>query len=150
MDATDLAIIQRLQRNGRMPYTEIAQQLGISEATVRSRVNRLLDEQILQIVGMVDPHHLGFSSPAIVSVSVQPGRLESVATEIAALEEVSYLIMVSGEFDLLVEVMCRDTNHFVEFLNQRLLHVPGVQRTQTSFILQTFKLSYAARPTQPA
>ena len=150
MNETDLAIIRRLQRNGRVPYTEIAQELGISEATVRSRVNKLMDDQVLQIVGMVDPYHLGFNAPAIISVSVQPGRLEAVAEEITAFEEVSYLVMVSGEFDLLVEVMCRDKNHFVDFLNKKLFRVPGVQRTQTFFILRTFKLSYAARPSQPA
>jgi Lrp/AsnC family transcriptional regulator for asnA, asnC and gidA len=148
VDQTDLSIIQHLQRNGRKPYTEIAQELGVSEATVRSRVSRLVDDQVLQIVGMVDPHHLGFSASAVINVSVQPGRLETVAGELAACQEVSYLVMISGEFDLLVEVMCRDNDHFVDFLNQKLLCLPGVQRTQTSFILRTFKLSYAARPTK--
>ncbi len=147
MDTLDIAIIQELQKNGRKPFTEIAQTLNISEATVRNRVNKLIDKQVLQIVGLISPHRLGYNSPAMVSVAVHPGRVEAVAKKIADFEEVSYLIMVSGEFDLMVEVMCRDREHFVEFLNQKLAQVPGVLRTQTSFILHTYKLSYAARPT---
>ncbi len=147
MDTLDIAIIQELQKNGRKPFTEIAQKLNVSEATVRNRVSKLIDKQVLQIVGLISPHRLGYNSPAMVSLAVQPGKVDAVAKEIAMFEEVSYLIMVSGEFDLMVEVMCRNREHFVEFLNQKLAQVPGVLRTQTSFILHTYKLSYAARPT---
>lgn len=147
MDTVDIAIIQELQTNGRRPFTEIAQKLEISEATVRNRVNKLIDKQVFQIVGLMSPHRLGFNSPAMVSVAIQPGKVETAAKQLATFEEVSYLIMISGEFDLMVEVMCKDKEHFVEFFNQKLSKVTGVQRTQTSFILHTYKLSYAARPT---
>ncbi len=147
MDTVDIAIIQELQTNGRKPFTEIAQKLEISEATVRNRVNKLIDKQVFQIVGLMSPHRLGFNSPAMVSVAIQPGKVETAAKQLATFEEVSYLIMISGEFDLMVEVMCKDKEHFVEFFNQKLSKVTGVQRTQTSFILHTYKLSYAARPT---
>ena len=125
-----------------MPFTDIARQLGISEGTVRKRVARLRQEGILQVVGVVDPHLLGLRATAIVGVVVQPARLEAAAQEIAAFDEVSYLVMVSGTFDLLVEVLCHDTDHLARFLSERLLCVEGVQRTETFYILRTYKLSY--------
>jgi Lrp/AsnC family transcriptional regulator for asnA, asnC and gidA len=142
MDEVDRAIIACLQYDGRIPFTAIADQTGVSEGTVRNRVGRLRREGILQVVGVVDPHLLGLRATAIVGVVVQPARLEVVAREIATFEEVSYLVMISGAFDLLVEVLCRDTDHFAHFLSERLLQVEGVQRTETFFILRTYKLSY--------
>ncbi len=146
MDQIDLEIISFLQSDGRTPYTDIAKALDISEGTVRNRVARLLQERILQIIGMVDPYRLGFDAPAVISVSVQPPLLETVANTISKFPEVSYLIMVSGEFDLLVEVLCKDRDHLANFLNEKLLHVPGITDTQTSMILHTYKMAYGALP----
>jgi Lrp/AsnC family transcriptional regulator for asnA, asnC and gidA len=147
MDQIDLDIISFLQSDGRKPFTDIAKELDISEGTVRNRVARLLQERVLQIIGMVDPYRLGFDAPAMISVSVQPPMLEAVANTIAKFPEVSYLIMVSGEFDLIVEVLCKDRDHLANFLNEKLLHVPGITNTQTSMILHTFKMAYGALPT---
>jgi Lrp/AsnC family transcriptional regulator, regulator for asnA, asnC and gidA len=147
MDQTDLDIITQLQRDGRKPFTEIASALSISEGTVRNRVQRLVADQVLQIIGMADPLQLGYDAPAMIGISVQPNRLERAALQIADFDEVSYLIMVSGEYDLLVEVMCRDRTHLATFIRDRLLQVPGILRTQTSLILHTYKLAYGARPT---
>lgn len=146
MDQTDLDIISYLQSDGRTPFTDIAKSLDISEGTVRNRVARLIQERVLQIVGMVDPYRLGFDSPAVISLSVQPPLLEEVAETISKFPEVSYLIMVSGEFDLLVEVLCRDRDHLASFLNEKILRVPGVTNSQTSMILRTYKMAYGALP----
>lgn len=146
MDDLDLSIIEILQKNGRTPYTEIAQTLDVSEGTVRNRVARLIEESIIQIVGLVDPIGIGFDAPAIIGVTVHPPELDAAASAIAAFPEVSYLIMVSGEFDLLVEVMCRDREHLARFLNQHLRRVPGVLRSQTFLILHTYKMAYGAQP----
>ena len=148
-DQLDVDILAFLQRDGRMPFTEIAQALGVSEGTVRNRAARLLEEQFVQIVGLIDPLKFGFDAPAMIGVTVQGGDLESVAATIAAFPEVSYLIMVSGEYDLMVEVLCRDREHLAAFLNQKLRQVAGVSRTQSFMILRTFKLSYGARPSLP-
>ncbi len=147
MDQIDLDIISILQSDGRKPFTDIAKELDISEGTVRNRVARLLQERVLQIIGLVDPYRLGFDAPAVISVSVQPPMLEKVANTIAKFPEVSYLIMVSGEYDLLVEVLCKDRDHLATFLNEKLLHVPGITNTQTSMILHTYKMAYGALPT---
>lgn len=146
MDQIDLEIISYLQSDGRMPFTDIARAIDISEGTVRNRVARLIEHRILQIVGMVDPYQLGYDAPAVINVSVQPPLLNQVAKTIAKFPEVSYLIMVSGEYDLLVEVMCKDRDHLANFLHGRLLKVPGITSTQTSMVLHTYKMSYGALP----
>lgn len=147
MDTLDLAIVEQLQLDGRKPYTEVAQALGVSEGTVRNRVSRLLEEQVLQIVAMVDPHNLGRDAPALIGVTLQPGDWDPAIGTIANFEEVSYLVLVSGEFDLLIEVMCRDRDHLAEFLNAKLRRVPGVVHTKTFTILRTYKLAWSAKPT---
>ena len=128
-----------------MRFTEIAKTLGVAEGTVRNRVAKLLEDQTVQIIGVLDPHRMGYHAPAIIGVSIQPPHLEKAAAEIASMPEVSYLIMVAGEYDLIVEVFCRDREHLAAFLNDQLLHVAGVQRAQTSFILHTYKVAHGAK-----
>lgn len=146
MDQIDLDIISYLQSDGRMPFTDIAKSLDISEGTVRNRVARLMREHVLQIVGMVDPNRLGYDAPAVISISVQPPLLSQVAKTLSKFSEVSYLIMVSGDYDLLLEVLCKDRDHLAYFLNEKLLKVPGITNTQTSMVLHTYKMSYGALP----
>ena len=146
MDELDIKIVNELQRDGRMPFTDIAKTLNVSEGTVRNRVARLIDEQVIHIVGMLDPTHVGFQAPAMIGVTVQPAMLERVAETIASFQEVSYLIMVSGEFDLFVEVFCRDRDDLADFLNQKLHQVNGVVRTQTFMTLKIFKMAYGSKP----
>ena len=145
MDELDLAIIKALQTDGRRPYTDIADELGVSEGTVRNRVTRLIEEQSLRIVGIVDPASQGLNAPAVIGISVSGRNIEEIAGEISKFPEVSYLIMVSGEFDLLLEVLCRDRRHLANFLNDHLRQVPGVERTQTFMALRTFKTAFGAR-----
>jgi Lrp/AsnC family transcriptional regulator for asnA, asnC and gidA len=142
IDNTDIEIIRRLQSDGRAPFTRIASELGISEGTVRRRVKRLTDCGLLQIVGIVEPQYLGLDAAGMIGVTVQSGQIDAVAHRIAQFPEVSYLMMVSGEFDLMVEVYCRDIDHFVSFLSQELQQVPGVVHTRTFMILKMHKLSY--------
>jgi Lrp/AsnC family transcriptional regulator for asnA, asnC and gidA len=151
MDNLDRAILSFLQKDGRKPYTEIAQSLNVTEGTVRNRVAKLVEDRVVQIVGMVDPYQLGYDAPALIGVSVQPVELDTAAATIATFPEVSYLIMISGEYDLMVEVMCRNREHLASFIKDQLHQVPGIIRTQTSLILHTYKMAYGAQPmlTQP-
>jgi Lrp/AsnC family transcriptional regulator for asnA, asnC and gidA len=148
-DDTDVSIIRLLQYDGRLPFTQIATELGISEGAVRRRVKRLTDSGLLQIVAVVEPQHLGWSAAGMIGVTVQPGQVDAVAQQIAQFSEVSYLFMASGEFDLFVEVFCKDREHFVSFLNQTLQQVPGVERTRTFMILKMYKLSYRWGESEP-
>ena len=146
MDDLDIAILEELQRNGRKRFTKIADTLGVTEGTVRNRVAKLQEDNVIQIIGLLDPHRVGYDAPAVIGVSIQPPHLETAALEIAAKPEVSYLIMVSGEFDLIVEVMCRDREHLASFLTDQLQNVVGVMRTQTFMILHTYKMAQGAQP----
>jgi Lrp/AsnC family transcriptional regulator for asnA, asnC and gidA len=138
----DRAIISFLQFDGRMSFTKIAIELGISEGTVRRRVKQLTEDGKLQIVAIVEPHELGWTEAAMIGISVQSNRITGVAEEIAQLPEVSYLFQAAGEFDLFAEVFCRDREHFISFLNNKLQQVLGVERTQSFLILKMYKLSY--------
>ncbi|MBN1665748.1 MAG: Lrp/AsnC ligand binding domain-containing protein, partial [Anaerolineales bacterium] len=99
-----------------------------------------------KIVGIVDPASLAYNAPAIIGISVSEGDVEKIAAEIASFPEVSYLVMVSGEFDLIVEIICRDRVHLANFLNHNLRRVEGVERTQTFMTLQTFKNAHGQAP----
>lgn len=101
---------------------------------------------MIQIVGMVDPHRMGFGAPATIGVAHQSPFLEETAAAVASRPEVSYLILVSGENDLIVEVICRDKEHLAEFLQVKLKNVASIQRTQTSMILHTYTMAYGATP----
>ena len=145
----DKEIIELLQYDGRMPFTKIASQLGISEGTVRRRIKQLTDDGVLQIVAIVEPHELGWREAAMIGISVKSNRITSVAEEIARLPEVSYLFQAAGEFDLFAEVYCRNREHFVSFLNDKLQQIPGVERTQSFLILKMHKLSYRWGESKP-
>jgi len=142
LDDLDRDIIRLLQFDGRMPFTEIAEHVDVTEGTVRRRVHQLLDSGIMQIVGVVEPQYLGWGAAAMVGVSVEGGKIDSVANRVARHPEVSYLFMASGEFDLFVEVYCRNREEFVSFLNDDLQQIPGVRQTRTFMILKMYKLSY--------
>jgi Lrp/AsnC family transcriptional regulator for asnA, asnC and gidA len=149
IDKIDRAIVSHLQYDGRMPFTDIASELDISEGAVRRRVKRLIEGEVLQIVGIAEPQHMGWNAAGMIGVIVQAGQVESVADQIAQFPEVSYLFMASGGFDLFAEVYCRDMDHFVSFLNKKLQKVPGVQRTETFMILKMYKLSYRWGEAEP-
>lgn len=142
LDRTDREIIGLLQYDGRMPYTEIAGKLGMSEGAVRRRVKRLTEEGLLQVVGIVEPQLMDWNAAGMIGVNVQSGQMDKAAEAIGKFPEVTYLFMASGGFDLFVEVYCRNREHFVEFLNQKLQQVPGVTRTETFMILKMYKMSY--------
>ncbi|MGB1252602.1 MAG: Lrp/AsnC family transcriptional regulator [Candidatus Promineifilaceae bacterium] len=140
MDQLDFQILSQLQEDGRRPYTEIAKTLGVTEGTIRKRAAKMIDEEVVRIIGLVEPHKVGFEAPAIIHVTVAPPHLEQAAQTIKQFPEVSYLLMVSGEYDLMVEVRCRGREHFATFLRDKLQQVAGVQRTVSAMVLHTYKL----------
>lgn len=140
MDDLDFGILSQLQMDGRKPFTEIAKALSVTEGTVRNRVAKLTADDTLQIIGHVDPHRIGFEAPALVSVSVQPGLLDDVVAQLYQFPEMSYLLLVAGDHDLLMEVMCRNREHLLELITKRLHNIVGVTNTSTTLILHTYKV----------
>jgi len=142
LDETDRAIISYLQYDGRMPYTKIAAELGLTEGGIRRRVKKMIDQGSLQIVGIVRPHDIGLEEASYIGVTVEGRPIDDVAAEISEFHEVTYLFQAAGEFDLFIEVYCEDREHFVNFLNKKLQQIPGVRGTQSFLILKMYKLSY--------
>ncbi len=149
LDSLDREIISFLQYDGRMPFTKIASELGISEGTVRRRVSQLTESGVLQIVAIVEPQNMGWEEAAMIGISVKANMITSVADEIANLPEVAYLFQAAGEFDLVAEVFCKNREDFVSFLNNKLQQIPGVERTQSFMILKMHKLSYRWGEAEP-
>ena len=138
----DKRIIEQLQEDGRRPFTQIAADLGVSEAAVRARTGRLIDKGILQIVGVTDPLKLGFQQWAMIGVKVEAARLIEVAEQIAAFPETDYVVVTAGTYDILVECVAEDNEALLQFLSGRLRKIPGVRETETFVYLRLMKQSY--------
>lgn len=142
LDESDKAIVELLQRDGRMPYTRIAAVVGLSEAAVRQRVQRLIDGNVVQIVAVTDPLRLGFHRQAMVGVKTE-GDIAAVADTLAAIPEVDYVVFVSGSYDLLFEIVCESDEHLLTILNDKVRTIPGVRTTDTYTYLRLQKQTYA-------
>jgi Lrp/AsnC family transcriptional regulator for asnA, asnC and gidA len=141
LDAPNRAIIEALQRDGRQPYGAIADAVGLSEAAVRRRVQRLREAGVMQIVAVTDPLQLGFTRQAMVGISVE-GDVRQVADKLSALPEVDYVVICAGSFDLLAEVVCEDDERLLHVLNDSVRSIPGVRTTETFLYLKLAKQTY--------
>ncbi len=138
----DKRIIERLQQDGRRPFTQIAAELGVSEAAVRARTNRLVERGILQIVGVTDPLKLGFHQMAMVGVRCERDKLVEVAERVAEFAEVDYVVITAGTYDLLIETVCEDNTALLSFLVDKLRAINGVRDTETFVYLRMVKQTY--------
>lgn len=141
LDGPNRAIIEALQRDGRQPYGAIAEEVGLSEAAVRRRVQRLRESGIMQIVAVTDPLQLGFTRQAMIGISVE-GDVRRVADKLSSLPEVDYVVMCAGSFDLLVEIVCEDDERLLQVLNDSVRSIPGVRATETFLYLKLAKQTY--------
>jgi Lrp/AsnC family transcriptional regulator for asnA, asnC and gidA len=139
IDEIDQRIIEALQMDGRRPFTKIASELGISEASVRQRVANLINTHVMQIVAITNPIKLGFSLASMIGIRISGDRLLEAAQEISTFDEVIYLILCTGSFDMLAEVVCRDNDHLLSFLTEKLYKVQGVQQAETFMYLRICK-----------
>jgi Lrp/AsnC family transcriptional regulator, regulator for asnA, asnC and gidA len=143
-DVSDLdkRIIEHLQQDGRRPFTQIAADLGVSEAAVRARTNRLVERGILQVVGVTDPLKLGFQQMAMIGIRCQADKLMEVAARVAEFPEVDYVVITAGTYDILIETVCEDNEGLLRFLAERLRTIDGVRDTETFVYLRMVKQSY--------
>ncbi len=141
LDDVSKAIIEQLQQDGRRPYATIGRAVGLSEAAVRQRVQRLLDAGVMQIVAVTDPMQLGFPRQAMVGVRTS-ADLETVADKLAEIAAVDYVVITAGSFDLLTEVVARNDDHLMEILKE-IRAVPGVTSTETFVYLRLRKQTYS-------
>jgi Lrp/AsnC family transcriptional regulator, regulator for asnA, asnC and gidA len=140
LDDISKRIIEQLQADGRQSYAAIGKAVGLSEAAVRQRVQRLHETGVMQIVAVTDPLRLGFRRQAMIGLRCE-GDLEKVADLLAAMEEIDYVVLTAGSFDLLLEVVCEDDDHLLEILS-RVREVPSVTSTETFVYLKLRKQTY--------
>ena len=142
LDDVSKSIIEQLQQDGRRSYASIGKAVGLSEAAVRQRVQRLTEAGVMQIVAVTDPLQLGFGRQAMVGIHVD-GGVQPVADALAAMDEVIYVVMTAGSFDLMVEVVCESDNHLLELLSKRIRAIDGVRGTETFVYLNLHKQTYS-------
>ncbi len=135
-------IIEELQQDGRRSYAALAKTVGLSEAAVRQRVQRLIDAGVMQVVAVTDPLQVGFTRQAMVGMRVE-GDLIELADRLAEIDEVDYVVLTAGSFDILVEVVCEDDDHLLRLLSERIRRLPGVRDTETFVYLRLAKQSYS-------
>jgi Lrp/AsnC family transcriptional regulator for asnA, asnC and gidA len=142
LDDVSRAIIEQLQEDGRRSYARIAGAVGLSEAAVRQRVQRLQEAGVMQVVAVTDPAQVGFSRQAMVGVRTR-GDVRVVADALAVRPEIDYVVVTAGPFDLLVEVVCEDDDHLLRLLSERIRILPGVRDTETFVYLKLAKQTYS-------
>src|SRR5262252_1725355 len=141
LDDVSKAIIEQLQQDGRRAYAAIGKAVGLSEAAVRQRVQRLVDAGVIQIVAVTDPLTVGFPRAAMIGIRCD-GDMEVVADKLEAMPEIDYLVITAGQYDLMVEVVCEDDDHLLDVINKRIRSVPGVVHTEKFVYLKLRKQIY--------
>ena len=141
LDEMSKAIIEKLQQDGRRSYAGIGKVVGLSEAAVRQRVQRLVDSGVMQIVAVTDPMQLGFARQAMIGIRCT-GDTTKVAEKLAQIDAVDYVVLTAGTFDAIVEVVCEDDAELLELLNTEIRAVPGVTATETLVYLKLVKQQY--------
>jgi Lrp/AsnC family transcriptional regulator for asnA, asnC and gidA len=142
LDDVSKAIIEELQQDGRRSYAAIGKVVGLSEAAVRQRVQRLIDNGVMQVVAVTDPLELGFARQAMIGIRVK-GELDRIADDLAELEEVDYVVVTAGSYDLLVEVVCESDEALLHVLSNKIRTIPGVESTETFMYLKLRKQTYS-------
>lgn len=141
LDDVSKAIIEQLQSDGRRSYAEIGKAVGLSEAAVRQRVQKLTDAGVMQVVAVTDPMQLGFFRQAMIGLRVS-GDTTVVADELGRIPAVDYVVLTAGSFDILAEIVCENDDDLIELLNKRIRQIPGVQSTETFVYLKLQKQFY--------
>lgn len=141
IDDVSKAIIEQLQTDGRRSYAEIGKAVGLSEAAVRQRVQKLTESGVMQVVAVTDPMQLGFYRQAMIGIRVS-GDTTVVAAELGRLPSVDYVVLTAGSFDILVEVICENDDDLINLLNKKIRAIDGVQTTETFVYLKLLKQFY--------
>ncbi len=142
LDDVAKAIIEQLQQDGRRSYAAIGKEVGLSEAAVRQRVQRLIESGVMQVVAVTDPLQLGFARQAMVGIEVS-GPLEPVAEALAAMDEVDYVVITAGTYDVLAEIVCESDERLLELISDKIRRIEGVARTETFMYLKLRKQTYS-------
>jgi Lrp/AsnC family transcriptional regulator, regulator for asnA, asnC and gidA len=140
LDDLDYKILEKLIKDGRKSFTDIADELGVSVGTIRNRFNVFVENELLTIIGRVNPDKIGFHTYAQILIKVRPvDKVTEVADKIASLPEVSFLAMTTGQYDLEVNVMCRDNEHLVQLMTNHITKMDGIFESATNIYFKVYK-----------
>lgn len=142
IDEVDQKIIDALQKDGRVAFAQIAEQLNVSPGMIRLRYNRLAEQGFLKVVAITNPLRMGFKTMAMVGIRVDGSKLLDVAEKISRLDEIIYLVITSGRFDIFAEVVCRDHEHLLQFITEKLSTIDGVRDSESFMHLKIVKEVY--------
>ena len=142
IDDVDKYIIEAMRQDGRIAFAQIAEQLKVSPGMIRVRYNRMVKQGLIKVVAITNPLNMGFSAMTMIGIRTDGERLLEVSRLVAAFDEVIYLIVVSGRFDIIAEVVCRDHNDLLKFLTEKLYKVNGVRESETFVHLKIEKEIY--------
>jgi Lrp/AsnC family transcriptional regulator for asnA, asnC and gidA len=142
LDEIDRFIVESMRKDGRVALSQIAEQLNVSAGMIRLRYNRLVEEGYLRVVAITNPLRLGYKTMAMIGIRVEGSKLLEAAEKISKLEEVIYLVVASGRFDIFAEVVCRDQDDLLEFITTKLSVIEGVRESETFMHLKIMKEIY--------
>ena len=142
LDEIDRQIIEALQVDGRVAFAQIAEQLNVSPGMIRLRYNRLVEQGYLKVVAITNPLRMGFTTMAMIGIRADGSKLLEVAEKISKLDEVIYMIVSSGRFDIFAEVVCRDHEDLLRFITEKLSTVDGVRKSESFMHLKIVKEVY--------
>ena len=142
LDETDLKIIEALRKDGRVAFAQIAEQLNVSPGMIRQRYNRLVEQGYLKVVAITNPLRMGFTSMAMIGIRVDGSKLLTVAEKVSRLDEVIYMIISSGRFDIFAEVVCRNHEDLLRFITEKLSVIDGVRESEAFMHLKIIKEVY--------
>jgi Lrp/AsnC family transcriptional regulator for asnA, asnC and gidA len=142
LDETDLHIIDALRKDGRVAFAQIAEQLGVSPGMIRQRYSRLIDQGFLKVVAITNPLRMGYKTMAMIGIRVDGSKLLNVAEKISKLDEVIYMVISSGRFDIFAEVVCRDHEDLLRFITEKLSTIDGVRESESFMHLKIMKEVY--------
>jgi Lrp/AsnC family transcriptional regulator for asnA, asnC and gidA len=142
LDATDLSIIESLRKDGRLAFAQIAEQLGVSPGMIRQRYTRLVEQGFLKIVAVTNPLRMGYKTMAMIGIRVEGSKLLNIAEKISKLDEVIYMVISSGRFDIFAEVVCRDHGDLLRFITEKLSTIDGVRESESFIHLKIVKEVY--------
>jgi Lrp/AsnC family transcriptional regulator for asnA, asnC and gidA len=142
LDETDLAIIDALQVDGRVAFAQIAEQLRVSPGMIRQRYTRLVEEGFLKVVAITNPIRMGYKTMAMIGIRAEGSKLLDVAEKISRLDEVIYMVISSGRFDIFAEVVCRDHADLLRFITEKLSTIDGVRESESFMHLKIMKEVY--------
>jgi Lrp/AsnC family transcriptional regulator, regulator for asnA, asnC and gidA len=142
LDDVDLKILEALRGEGRVAFSQIAEQLGVSPGMIRMRYNRMVEMGYLKVVAITNPLRMGYEAMAMIGIRTEGKRMLEVAEQVAGFDEVIYLVVTSGRFDIMVEVVCRDHADLLRFITEKLYSIEGVRESESFLQLKIVKEVY--------